>query len=54
MASHNHIAMQLRLQKETTPEKFCPYKACLYKTGGPLCPKHLARALKGGQECNTV
>ncbi len=46
MASHNSIAMKLRLEKETDPSRFCPYRQCLYKTGGSLCPKHFARARK--------
>jgi len=48
--SHNSIAMKLRLEKEADPSRFCPYRSCLYKTGGPLCPKHFARNRKSESE----
>jgi hypothetical protein len=39
MPTHGAVAKLVRLHKERHPEMYCP--ACLWKTGGGYCPRHL-------------
>ena len=37
-------ASKVAAHKAKHPELYCPYVKCLWRTGGPLCPRH-AKAL---------
>ncbi len=34
------VAAKVAANKEQHPERFCPVKRCLWRTGGPYCPRH--------------
>ena len=34
------IAAQVANDKEKHPERFCPHRRCLWRTGGGYCPRH--------------
>lgn len=33
------------MAKEKYPEKFCPTKRCLWRTGGGYCPRHITQGI---------
>lgn len=37
------VAAQVAQHKEKHPEKYCPEKRCLWRTGGGYCPRHAPR-----------
>lgn len=41
-------AAKVAMHKEKHPELYCPQVRCLWRTGGPFCPRH-ARALATGK-----
>jgi hypothetical protein len=41
-------ASKVAAHKEAHPELYCPHMRCLWRTGGPLCPRH-AKALATGK-----
>lgn len=45
MASYGQVAAQVAKHKQEHPERYCPVKNCLWRSGGKLCPKH--QHLKG-------
>jgi hypothetical protein len=45
--THATIAKRVRERKEKHPELYCPMARCLWRTGGPPCPKHVASAPAG-------
>jgi hypothetical protein len=40
MTSRSQTAAKVALDKEKHPERFCPVKRCLWRTGGGFCPRH--------------
>jgi hypothetical protein len=34
------VAKRVREHKDVHPELYCPWRSCLWRTGGALCPKH--------------
>jgi hypothetical protein len=41
MSGHASVAKSVREQKEQHPERFCPERRCLWKTGdGSRCLRH--------------
>jgi hypothetical protein len=40
MKSRGQIAASVAREKEAHPERFCPVKRCLWRTGGGFCPRH--------------
>jgi hypothetical protein len=35
-----NIQAKVALDKERHPERYCPARRCLWRTGGVLCPRH--------------
>ena len=35
-----NIQAQVALDKERHPERYCPARRCLWRTGGERCPRH--------------
>ncbi len=40
MSSHGHVAMPVRLNKESHPERYCPVNNCLWRISSGPCKKH--------------
>ena len=40
MSTYAGVAASVAKDKLLRPEKFCPEKRCLWKTGGDYCPRH--------------
>lgn len=36
------VAAKVAAEKTKHPERFCPEKRCLWRTGGGYCPRHSA------------
>jgi hypothetical protein len=34
------VAAKVAKHKEAHPELYCPFRKCLWKTGGGYCPRH--------------
>jgi hypothetical protein len=42
--TRNSVAASVAQNKERNPDKYCPVKKCLWRTGGGLCPRHATSA----------
>lgn len=40
MSLQSYTAMRSRQTKEEHPERYCPARNCLWRTGGGWCPRH--------------
>ncbi len=36
-----NIQAKVALDKERHPERYCPARRCLWRTGGGYCPRHV-------------
>ena len=39
-----NIQVTVALDKERHPERYCPARRCLWRTGGGYCPRHVPTA----------